>query len=138
MKIPSLVSDRSLFSLLIQYGLCGIMGNRFIPLYEGTSIVILFLVVIPVTIASLISKSKVYKKLIFSDERYPERKESNMNVLISFLMPAGYVIFMIIYYCVIENIIQNFNKDIYFFLIDVIYFVSVFLLFLKRITFEKD
>lgn len=137
MKLPSLISDRKLILLLIQYGLCGYIAVFFIPAYENTAIVLLCGILIPFVIMTPLVKSKMYQKLKFSDEKYPERNESNINLLISFLFPIVYIVFIALFYWIKEDFNVELDQNIYFSCLATFYFMAVFFVFLRKLTYEK-
>ena len=79
----------------------------------------------------------MYQKLKFSDEKYPERNESNINLLISFLFPIVYIVFIAFFYWIKEDFSVELDKNIYFSCLSTFYFMAVFFVFLRKLTYEK-
>lgn len=79
----------------------------------------------------------MYQKLKFSDEKYPERNESNINLLISFLFPIVYIVFIALFYWIKEDFNVELDQNIYFSCLVTFYFMAVFFAFLRKLTYEK-
>ena len=79
----------------------------------------------------------MYQKLKFSDEKYPERNKSNINLLISFLFPTVYIVFTALFYWLKEDLAVELDQNIYFSCLSTFYFMAVFFVFLRKLTYEK-
>lgn len=138
MKYQSLLSDRALILLLIQSGMTCFIAGFFIPVFENKGFVIFIATLFPMLLVSPVFKQSSYKKLKFADDKYPARKEGNTNLLLVFLLPAVYIVFIFLYYYSVEYLAVKLEKDIYFFFITVFYFMTVFHIFVRKLAYEEE
>lgn len=129
--IPPLSTDRGLIPLLTQLGLTIVITLLLSSAYS-CSLGITIGIVAPTLITSLIFRWKKYKRIVFCDEKYPE-KVSGGNILAIILFPLCYSTVLISYFILSESFGIHLNQAVWFLVASLVYFICVFYLFISKI-----
>jgi hypothetical protein len=132
MKHFVIISDRQLITWSTKMWLCVYIASS-LNQYD-TRIILLAAIILPFFLTPFIFDSKKFKRIVFKDEKYPDKKNS-MNFLILLLFGVGYCLLL-----AIAGLLEYFgiypNWYMWTLFPNIILLISVFSLFINRICSE--
>jgi uncharacterized membrane protein YhhN len=129
-------SDRNTIKWLIQFGLMfAICGGS---LAKSNSWMITIGLLGSIIITTIISALKNYRNIVFIDEKYPEQASPGTNIIVSIIFSISYVFSIILFYIITDNLNYDINWNIWALIINIIYFVSVFICFISKIDTKQQ
>jgi hypothetical protein len=93
---------------------------------------------VSIIITSIIMGLKNYRNLVFKDEQYPEKASEVANVGASIMFPASYMVSTIMFYYITCNLNCELKWNIWSLIVNIAYFGSVFIFFIKKICTKYD